>query len=186
MRVHSPSRASLAGSILAGSGGRTSLAHRPSRKVSPSAHLAAPHLSRVDIRSREHSCASAGSSHLGTLPPLFYTVDVGLTATTGAAARGGMGAADEDVGRWSMSTIFRKVLKTTWVLINVLVLIALPLCAWDMYRHNMETHYIAWFVGGVFVLLAMPITFYEAGGTPRTHSCVASIRIPVVVAPFFA
>ena len=46
----------------------------------------------------------------------------------------------------------------------MLVLVALPLCAWDMYRHNMETHYIAWFVGGVFVLLALPITFYEVGG----------------------
>lgn len=43
------------------------------------------------------------------------------------------------------------------------VLIALPLCAYDMYRHNLETHYIAWFVGGVFVLLALPITFYEVG-----------------------
>ena len=48
-----------------------------------------------------------------------------------------MGTADEESGRQSMSTIFRKVLKTTWVLINVLVLIALPLCAWDMYKHNM-------------------------------------------------
>jgi hypothetical protein len=32
-----------------------------------------------------------------------------------------MGTADEESGRQSMSTIFRKVLKTTWVLINVLV-----------------------------------------------------------------
>tara|TARA_B110000977_G_scaffold191567_1_gene263840 strand:+ start:56 stop:1861 length:1806 start_codon:yes stop_codon:yes gene_type:complete len=55
----------------------------------------------------------------------------------------------------------RKVLKTLWVLLNLLVLIALPLAAWDMHRHDMHPHFIAWFVAGVFVLLAVPITFYE-------------------------
>lgn len=55
----------------------------------------------------------------------------------------------------------RKVLKTVWVLLNLLVLVALPLAAWDMHAHDMHPHFIAWFVAGVFVLLAVPITFYE-------------------------
>ena len=60
-----------------------------------------------------------------------------------------------------MSGLFRKVLKTVWVLINIVVLIALALSAWDMHRNRRAAHFIAWFVAGVFVLLAVPITFYE-------------------------
>ena len=60
-----------------------------------------------------------------------------------------------------MSGLFRKILKTVWVLINVVVLIALALSAWDMHRNRRAAHFIAWFVAGVFVLLAVPITFYE-------------------------
>lgn len=63
--------------------------------------------------------------------------------------------------RRSSDSFLRKILKSTWVLVNVLVLIAMPLIIWDMYKHDMETHYVAWFVAGVFVLLAVPITFYE-------------------------
>lgn len=58
-------------------------------------------------------------------------------------------------------SFLRKVLKTLWVLLNLCVLVALPLAAWDMHRHDMHPHFIAWFVAGVFVLLAVPITFYE-------------------------
>ena len=60
-----------------------------------------------------------------------------------------------------MSGLFRKILKTVWVLINIVVLIALALSAWDMHRNRRAAHFIAWFVAGVFVLLAVPITFYE-------------------------
>ena len=58
-------------------------------------------------------------------------------------------------------SFLRKVLKTLWVFLNLCVLVALPLAAWDMHRHDMHPHFIAWFVAGVFVLLAVPITFYE-------------------------
>ena len=58
-------------------------------------------------------------------------------------------------------SFLRKVLKSLWVLLNLCVLVALPLAAWDMHRHDMHPHFIAWFVAGVFVLLAVPITFYE-------------------------
>ena len=60
-----------------------------------------------------------------------------------------------------MSGLFRKILKTVWDLINVVVHIALALSAWDMHRNRRAAHFIAWFVAGVFVLLAVPITFYE-------------------------
>ena len=60
-----------------------------------------------------------------------------------------------------MSGLFRKILKTVWVFINIVVLIALALSAWDMHRNRRAAHFIAWFVAGVFVLLAVPITFYE-------------------------
>jgi hypothetical protein len=56
-----------------------------------------------------------------------------------------------------MSGLFRKILKTVWVFINIVVLIALALSAWDMHRNRRAAHFIAWFVAGVFV----PITFYE-------------------------
>ena len=56
--------------------------------------------------------------------------------------------------RAMMSGLFRKILKTVWVLINIVVLIALALSAWDMHRNRRAAHFIAWFVAGVFVLLA--------------------------------
>ena len=79
--------------------------------------------------------------------------------------------ADEDGGnRWG--SVLRKVLKTIWVLINLLVLIVLPVAAWDMYRHDMAPHFIAWFVSGVFVLLALPITFYEVRRGPASSGAL--------------
>ena len=51
-----------------------------------------------------------------------------------------------------MSGLFRKILKTVWVFINIVVLIALALSAWDMHRNRRAAHFIAWFVAGVFVL----------------------------------
>ncbi len=82
-----------------------------------------------------------------------------MATTSLSADLDALEAADASRARWSL--FVRKVLKTLWVLINLLVLIVLPIAAWDMYRHDMQPHFIAWFVSGVFVLLALPITFYE-------------------------
>ena len=82
-----------------------------------------------------------------------------MASTSLSADLDALEAADASRARWSL--FLRKVLKTLWVLINLLVLIVLPIAAWDMYRHDMQPHFIAWFVSGVFVLLALPITFYE-------------------------
>jgi hypothetical protein len=85
--------------------------------------------------------------------------------------------ADEDGGnRWG--SVLRKVLKTIWVLINLPVLIVLPVAAWDMYRHDMAPHFIAWFVSGVFVLLALPITFYEVRRVPASSGALFPTHPP--------
>eukprot|EP00736_Rhodelphis_marinus_P005471 Rmarinus@m.26859 len=48
-----------------------------------------------------------------------------------------------------------------WPITVTLVLIALPLCVWEMDRQNYEKKVIAWFVAGVFSLLAVPLAVQE-------------------------
>ena len=63
--------------------------------------------------------------------------------------------------QWSIGTILRKILKTVWVILNLLILIAIPVVAYQMHKHDYEQLYIAWFIAGVFAMLSIPITFYE-------------------------
>lgn len=55
----------------------------------------------------------------------------------------------------------RNVCKAAWLLLSGLVIIALPVLAVGMHRSHYATTAIAWFVAGVFVLLALPISFFE-------------------------
>ena len=74
-----------------------------------------------------------------------------------ASANAGAAAAPER----TLGTVFRKVLKTLWVLLCALIVIALPFVSYDMKKHDYQTHYIAWFIAFVFVALSLPITLYE-------------------------
>ena len=42
----------------------------------------------------------------------------------------------------------------------ILLTIALPLCIWDLNRVHKEVHVQAWFVGGVFVMMSLPISLW--------------------------
>ena len=64
-------------------------------------------------------------------------------------------------GERTLGTVFRKVLKTLWVLLCSLIVIALPFVVYDLKKHDYQTHYIAWFIAFVFVALSLPITLYE-------------------------
>lgn len=64
-------------------------------------------------------------------------------------------------GERTLGTLFRKVLKTLWVLLCALIVIALPFVVNDLKKHDYQTHYIAWFIAFVFVALSLPITLYE-------------------------
>jgi len=81
-------------------------------------------------------------------------VAVGMSSAEGAA--GTPARAERTLG-----TLFRKVLKTLWVLLNGLIVVALPFVSYDMYAHDYQVLYIAWFVAFVFVALSLPITLYE-------------------------
>lgn len=58
---------------------------------------------------------------------------------------------------WSLARTARNL----WVLVILLSIIALPLCIWELIRKGAEYHVIAWFVAGVFCLLAVPISVGE-------------------------
>ena len=47
------------------------------------------------------------------------------------------------------------------MILNLLILIAIPVVAYQMHKHDYEQLYIAWFIAGVFAMLSIPITFYE-------------------------
>eukprot|EP00271_Cylindrocystis_brebissonii_P004196 TRINITY_DN15797_c0_g1_i1.p1 TRINITY_DN15797_c0_g1~~TRINITY_DN15797_c0_g1_i1.p1 ORF type:complete len:425 (+),score=60.06 TRINITY_DN15797_c0_g1_i1:340-1614(+) len=55
----------------------------------------------------------------------------------------------------------RKFCKAAWLLTCALVIIAVPVLALAMLRANYDTHSIAWSVGGIFVVLALPISFFD-------------------------
>ena len=61
----------------------------------------------------------------------------------------------------TLGITLRKVLKTLWVLLCALIVVALPFVSYDMYAHDYQMHYIAWFIAFVFVALSLPITLYE-------------------------
>lgn len=55
----------------------------------------------------------------------------------------------------------RAICRAVWIFTCCLVLIAVPVLALYMRQQNYATHAIAWFIAGVFVLLALPISMFE-------------------------
>jgi hypothetical protein len=63
--------------------------------------------------------------------------------------------------QFSITGLLWKLVKTIWVCLNFVILISIPIIAYQMHKHKYEQLYIAWFIAGVFALLSIPITFYE-------------------------
>jgi len=61
----------------------------------------------------------------------------------------------------TIGVVFKKILKTLWVLVCFTIVCATPYVAYDMYAHDYQLHTVAWFVAFVFVALSLPITLYE-------------------------
>eukprot|EP00735_Rhodelphis_limneticus_P011173 TRINITY_DN4239_c0_g1::TRINITY_DN4239_c0_g1_i1::g.7929::m.7929 TRINITY_DN4239_c0_g1::TRINITY_DN4239_c0_g1_i1::g.7929 ORF type:complete len:473 (+),score=22.49,sp/Q5RET6/T184C_PONAB/46.18/2e-90,Solute_trans_a/PF03619.11/5.4e-97,Nramp/PF01566.13/0.0028,Branch_AA_trans/PF05525.8/0.23 TRINITY_DN4239_c0_g1_i1:320-1738(+) len=55
----------------------------------------------------------------------------------------------------------KSVLAYIWPFTICVILIALPLCVWEMDREEYDREVIAWFVAGVFSLLAVPLAVQE-------------------------
>jgi len=56
-----------------------------------------------------------------------------------------------------------------------LAFLALPLIVWDITRKGYDIKYQAWFVGGIFAILSVPISTYGVGaGWPlsRPFGCL--------------
>ncbi|PNW87018.1 hypothetical protein CHLRE_02g105350v5 [Chlamydomonas reinhardtii] len=58
---------------------------------------------------------------------------------------------------WPMRRWFRLL----WWCLCLLTFIALPLTIWEFQKQHYDVHYQAWFIGGIFVILSMPISIYE-------------------------
>ncbi|MEW5310735.1 MAG: hypothetical protein WDW38_002503 [Sanguina aurantia] len=56
----------------------------------------------------------------------------------------------------------RRVFRLVWWILCTVTLMALPITVWEFNRSGFDTHHQAWFVGGIFVMMAIPISVYEA------------------------
>ena len=90
----------------------------------------------------------------------MWLVSPSVDDAVGMSSAGGTAGTPAGAER-TLGTLFRKVLKTLWVLLNGLIVVALPFVSYDMYAHDYQVLYIAWFVAFVFVALSLPITLYE-------------------------
>lgn len=59
------------------------------------------------------------------------------------------------------STPLRRIVRGMWLGFTALAVILVPCFAFEMLKNDYDPKLIAWFVAGVFVLLALPITFWE-------------------------
>lgn len=59
--------------------------------------------------------------------------------------------------RWPARRWFR----TLWILCTIGLLIALPLTVLEFKRSGYSVKWQAWFISGIFVLMAVPVTVYE-------------------------
>ncbi|CAG5135698.1 unnamed protein product [Candidula unifasciata] len=64
---------------------------------------------------------------------------------------------------WVLSTLrsWRRWIRFVVVIVYIILLvIAVPLCIWELERTGAPDHVQAWFVGGLFVLMALPISVW--------------------------
>ncbi|GMH41682.1 hypothetical protein BSKO_09592 [Bryopsis sp. KO-2023] len=60
-----------------------------------------------------------------------------------------------------MAWPFRRIVRAIWWVLVALLLLAFPLLVWAFNSSHRSTFFQAWFYAGVFVLLTLPVTFYE-------------------------
>lgn len=65
----------------------------------------------------------------------------------------------------------RKVIRVLWVTVCSATLLSLPLMIWELKRKDYELHAVAWFVAGVFVLMAVPMSVYEVAQHLESYTC---------------
>ncbi|XP_059153004.1 transmembrane protein 184C-like [Physella acuta] len=65
------------------------------------------------------------------------------------------------MGCEALFSLWRKWIRFVVILVYVVLLvIAVPLCIWELEKKGAPDHVQAWFVGGMFVLMALPISFW--------------------------
>lgn len=62
---------------------------------------------------------------------------------------------------WPWQWPFRRVIRAVWILLVIITLSALPWMVVEFKRNNYSVHYQAWFIAGIFVILAVSATIYE-------------------------
>ncbi|GIL83404.1 hypothetical protein Vretimale_11220 [Volvox reticuliferus] len=55
----------------------------------------------------------------------------------------------------------RRYFRLLWLTLCFLTLMALPLLVWEFQRIHYDVHRQAWFIGGIFAILSVPISIYE-------------------------
>ncbi|GLC61465.1 hypothetical protein PLESTB_001759200 [Pleodorina starrii] len=60
-----------------------------------------------------------------------------------------------------MAWPLRRYFRLLWWTLCLLTFLALPLTIWEFQKQHYDVHYQAWFIGGIFVILSMPISIYE-------------------------
>ncbi|KAG2484774.1 hypothetical protein HYH03_016428 [Edaphochlamys debaryana] len=60
-----------------------------------------------------------------------------------------------------MAWPLRRYFRLLWWTLCFLTFLALPLTIWEFQKQHYDVHYQAWFIGGIFVILSMPISIYE-------------------------
>ena len=53
----------------------------------------------------------------------------------------------------------------------VSICVALPLAIWELHEKEYERHIVAWFIAGLFVLLAVPISVYSVALHIENYNC---------------
>ncbi|CAD7695747.1 unnamed protein product [Ostreobium quekettii] len=56
---------------------------------------------------------------------------------------------------------FRRVMRAAWYVLLVVVVVGFPALVWSFHAEHYSEKMRAWFSAGVFVLLTLPVTFYE-------------------------
>jgi hypothetical protein len=58
-----------------------------------------------------------------------------------------------------------------WWVLCTLTLAALPLMIWDFRRKGYNIKLQGWFIGGVFVIMSIPISVYEVRHATLSRAC---------------
>eukprot|EP00889_Picochlorum_renovo_P001479 jgi/Picre1/28509/NNA_003913.t1 len=83
------------------------------------------------------------------------------------------------LGRTLCGVPIRRVIRMVWVLIAVCTLSALPWMMYEFKKADFSVHYQAWFMAGIFVILAVSVSVYEVAMHLEYYNC-PKLQIRVV------